>query len=189
MNKNNLRQTALNRRQSLTTEQRQDMSSAIADCLLKHLQRHFPETTTLLSYRAMSSEVNADTLFGQADYRTFAPVTHHHEHMEWRATSPDTTWAPGLFGILEPEQGDIWQGQDGPAVLVCPLTAFDRRGNRLGMGKGCFDFWLAEHRSELQSIIGLAFSCQEVPSIPHEAHDIPMDHVITESEVIVCPNS
>jgi len=164
------------------------MSSAITDSLLQHLQNRFAGITTLLSYRAMNSEVNVDGLFGLPDYEVFAPVTHHHEHMEWRAITPATTWAPGLFGVLEPEQGDTWQEQNSPAILICPLTGFDRRGNRLGMGKGCFDFWLAEHRLQLQCIIGLAFSCQEVSSIPHEAHDIPMNTVITESEVIACPN-
>jgi len=187
MNKHELRQAGLTRRQAVTTEERQQMSSVITGSLVKHLQQHFPATDTLLSYRAMNSEANADALFTQSDYQIFAPVTHHHEHMEWRAITVDTHWAPGLFGVLEPQQGALWQEQNHATVLICPLSAFDRRGNRLGMGKGCFDFWLAEHRSQLQCIIGLAFSCQEVAEIPCEVHDIPMNFIITENEVIPCP--
>jgi len=72
-------------------------------------------------------------------------------------------------------------------VLLCPLTAFDRQGNRLGMGKGCFDYWLSKHRHGLDQVIGLAFSGQEVAHIPAEAHDAPLDYIITEKEVIECP--
>jgi len=55
------------------------------------------------------------------------------------------------------------------------------------MGKGCFDFWLAQHHHHIQQIIGLAFSCQEVAAVPAERHDMPMNCIITEKEVIQCP--
>jgi len=186
MNKLELRQLALSRRRGIDDAARQGYSSTITEKLMQYVaQTH---VKTLLSYRAMSSEVNADHIFDLPDYQLYAPVTHHHEHMEWHRIRPSTLWQPGLFGVDEPQDGELWQPDIAPTLLICPLTGFDRLGNRLGMGKGCFDYWLASHRSALHSVIGLAFSCQEMDAIPAEPHDIPMDVVITENEVIPCLN-
>ncbi len=187
MNKHELRQLALSRRRSLTDMDRQTYSSAITRQLIQYLDDSAADIRALLSYRAMNSEVNANPLFDLTHYHMYAPVTHHHEHMQWHRITADTLWQQGLFGVDEPNGGALWQGGI-VTVLICPLTAFDRHGNRLGMGKGCFDYWLARHHPDLQAVIGLAFSCQEVDAIPSETHDIPMDIVITENEVIPCLN-
>ncbi len=186
MNKSELRQLAIARRRGIDDAARQSYSSAITEKLIQYISQR--DVKALLSYRAMNSEVNADSIFDLPDYHPYAPVTHHHEHMEWRRIRPSSLWQPGLFGVDEPQDGELWQPNMAATLLICPLTGFDRRGNRLGMGKGCFDYWLANHRSALQAVIGLAFSCQEMTAIPAEAHDIPMDVVITENEVIPCLN-
>ncbi|PJC70988.1 MAG: 5-formyltetrahydrofolate cyclo-ligase, partial [Zetaproteobacteria bacterium CG_4_8_14_3_um_filter_59_5] len=72
--------------------------------------------------------------------------------------------------------------------LLCPLVGFDRCGNRLGMGKGCFDRWLDGMKNHILLGVGLAFACQECPRIPAEAHDMPLDIIITEGETIACRN-
>jgi len=182
INKNDLRVAAQSARQNLGYALRSQYSLAASQRLIGLLDTLQP--TSLLAYRSLSNEVDTATLFQQSTIRLFAPVTHHHEHMEWRQVSGDTVWQRGVFGVDEPETGTLWSKASGLTVLVCPLVAFDRRGNRLGMGKGCFDFWLAEHRGAIDRVIGLAFSCQEVAEIPAEGHDVPMDCIITEKEVI-----
>lgn len=186
ISKNDLRASALALRKQLSSADRTSYSGKIISALLDHMscQRHHPEN--LLSYRAMSSEVNTDALLTMADYRLFFPVTQHHEQMSWHQVDDDTRWRAGVFGVLEPDSQRLWQAE-GVTTLLCPLSAFDRMGNRLGMGKGCFDYWLSTQREHIYQIIGLAFSCQEVAEIPAEGHDVPMDFVITEREVIACP--
>jgi len=155
------------------------------DRVCHYLQQQANPVTALLTYRAMPSEVDTEPLFHLPDYRIFAPATHHQQQMHWRQITPQTRWRKGMFGILEPASGQCWeQGEN--TILLCPLTAFDRQGNRLGMGKGCFDFWLGKHRQHLDQVIGLAFAGQEVAQIPAEGHDAPMDCIITEQEVIQC---
>jgi len=88
--------------------------------------------------------------------------------------------------VLEPQSTQLWQPAAGESVLVAPLVGFDRAGSRLGMGLGCFDRWLADQRAHMGALIGLAFSCQEVEAIAHDAHDIPLDWIITEKESIAC---
>jgi len=108
--------------------------------------------------------------------------------MQWREVGPDSLWHKGKFGIEEPVGGRPWAPSVGKAVLVCPLAGFDRRGNRLGLGLGCFDRWLARYGADLAVTFGLGFSCQELPAIPAESHDVPLDFIITEREVIECRN-
>jgi len=187
VDKGALRAAALASRQQLSVDDRQCYSAGIQQHLVTHLNAQPEYSDMILTYRAMPSEVNTDSLFAMAERRFFSPVTHHYEHMEWHEVTARSNWRRGVFGILEPDGNNIWQGGSGITTLLCPLTAFDRQGNRLGMGKGCFDFWLSQHREEIYQVIGLAFSCQEVAKVPAEGHDMPMDFVITEEGVIRCP--
>jgi len=181
-----LRASALTSRQQLSSESRESFSARIQQSLVTHLGAQSEQSDMILTYRAMPSEVNADLLTELPEKRFFYPVTHHHEHMEWHEVDSQSSWSRGVFGIFEPDGNVTWPGASGITTLLCPLTAFDRQGNRLGMGKGCFDFWLASHKKDIYQVIGLAFSCQEVAQVPVEGHDIPMDFVITEQEIITC---
>ncbi|MDX2128346.1 MAG: 5-formyltetrahydrofolate cyclo-ligase [Chloroherpetonaceae bacterium] len=72
-------------------------------------------------------------------------------------------------------------------VILVPLLAFDKKGNRLGYGKGFYDRFLERLQSEGVSAkaLGVAFSFQEVPAIPLfdelEHRDFPLEMVITEN--------
>jgi len=186
INKQSLRSGALERRRGLSDAVRRDYSRAIIQSLIEYLKQLEMQPDCLLAYRALPTEVDTEALFQQPQYRLFAPITHHHEKMEWHRVTAETEWRQGYLGVTEPEGGEIWQADGGGAVLICPLTAFDRRGNRLGMGKGCFDYWLAGNRQHIDRVIGLAFACQEVAAIPVEGHDMPLDCIITERETIEC---
>lgn len=96
--------------------------------------------------------------------------------------------APGAFGVLEPK---LWVQKSpvrhiAPAdveLVLVPGVAFDFRGGRLGYGKGYYDRLLTCLPSNCLRI-GLAFECQLIERIPVEAHDEPMDLVVTEDRVI-----
>jgi 5-formyltetrahydrofolate cyclo-ligase len=91
---------------------------------------------------------------------------------------------PGRFGIPEPTPGNLADpGRDvAPSqldLLLLPGVAFDRRGGRLGHGRGYFDRLLAETRPDAMKA-GLAFECQIVPDVPSEPHDMRLDAIVTE---------
>lgn len=68
-----------------------------------------------------------------------------------------------------------------PDLVVAPLLAFDGAGGRLGQGGGYYDRTLAELRARGQvCVLGLAWAGQEVERLPAEAHDQPLDAVLTE---------
>ncbi len=88
------------------------------------------------------------------------------------------------FSVPEPIGNEIPVREDEIGAVVVPMLAFDRRGHRLGYGAGYYDRFLSGHR-DLCSI-GVAFSCQEFPSIPAEPNDVAMDMIVTEHEIIRC---
>jgi len=186
MNKAEIRASSLSQRQLLGQHQRNIYSHSIISSLFKHLAEQRINIECLLMYRSMASEVVTDELLGTQDYRLFAPVTQSDAQMQWLEITPTTHWKKGVLGVMEPTDSTAWREQSGASILLCPLSAFDRQGNRLGMGKGCFDTWLSQYGSHIQQVIGLAFSCQEVAQVPAESHDMPMNYVITEKEVMRC---
>jgi 5-formyltetrahydrofolate cyclo-ligase len=100
---------------------------------------------------------------------------------EWRKDDP---LAKGFGGIREPDEN---APEVTPDILIVPLAAFDRRGFRIGYGKGHFDRTLGPlAREERPVMIGYAFSFQEVEEVPRELHDVPLDAVVTETEIIRC---
>ncbi|MBP0616613.1 5-formyltetrahydrofolate cyclo-ligase [Jiella sp. KSK16Y-1] len=86
------------------------------------------------------------------------------------------TFAPGPeAAVLDPE------------MMLVPLAAFDKRGGRIGYGRGYYDRAIASLRAKglAPMLIGVAFACQEVEAVPMDPHDVPLDLVATEAGVIV----
>ena len=81
---------------------------------------------------------------------------------------------PGAFGVHEPAAH--WPVVM-PHLLLVPLLAFDGDGHRLGYGGGFYDRTIAAFRIPA---IGIAYAGQQVESLPHEAHDMKLDAVLTE---------
>lgn len=72
-----------------------------------------------------------------------------------------------------------------PHVMVVPLVGFDRFANRIGFGGGYYDRTLQLLREGTPvTTIGLAFSVQELPEIPAETYDQPLDMIVTDHEII-----
>ncbi|MBE9553105.1 MAG: 5-formyltetrahydrofolate cyclo-ligase [Proteobacteria bacterium] len=88
--------------------------------------------------------------------------------------------AEGPYGIREPLES---APEIAPQVLLVPLLAFDRAGYRLGYGGGFYDRSLAMLREDGPvTAIGAAWAAQEVPAVPHDQHDQPLDWMLTERE-------
>ncbi len=183
--KQELRQRLLSSRASLSKKRRLHLSRAILRSLGEELRRH--QVACVLAYRSAGSEVDTSALH-HADFPlpVYAPICLSDGGMRWR-NGQRASWAPAAHGLLEPTTGEYWQAGEGETWLVCPLLGFDRLGQRLGMGAGYFDRWLARHGEHVGMRVGLAFSLQEVNRLPCEAHDQPLHMVITEKEVIHCP--
>ena len=87
--------------------------------------------------------------------------------------------------MLEPDPAspEILPGQAN--LIIVPGLAFTRSGYRLGYGGGYYDRLLGQ--SGLAPTLGACFDALFVDEIPHEDHDVPVGHLVTESlGVIPC---
>ncbi len=91
----------------------------------------------------------------------------------WR---PGDTLTAHRFGMNEPHSAapDVK-----PDVLLVPLLAFDAHGHRLGYGGGFYDRTLAA-LTKARSV-GVAYAGQETDDLPRQAHDHPLDMMVTEN--------
>jgi 5-formyltetrahydrofolate cyclo-ligase len=69
-------------------------------------------------------------------------------------------------------------------MVVIPAVAFDRNGNRLGLGAGYYDRFLIEALNSV--LVGMAWECQLANKLPDEEHDIKMQYLMTENGLINC---
>ncbi|MET3924092.1 5-formyltetrahydrofolate cyclo-ligase [Devosia sp. 2618] len=83
------------------------------------------------------------------------------------------------FGTLAPS--DLAPRAE-PDIVIMPLLGFDARGTRLGYGGGYYDRTLAKLKKK-PLLVGLAYAVQELDDIPREAHDVPLDAIVTEAGV------
>lgn len=86
----------------------------------------------------------------------------------------------GAYGIPEPRHVREARIEDIDAVIV-PGLAFDRSGGRTGFGKGYYDRLLQDARAVK---IGLCYQFQVIDYVPVRKHDVTMDFIVTENEII-----
>ena len=69
-------------------------------------------------------------------------------------------------------------------VIICPLTAVDKNGNRMGMGGGFYDTTLSKsYQAGLKKPlkIGWCYDFQVVEQLERQPWDVPLDGLITSS--------
>jgi 5-formyltetrahydrofolate cyclo-ligase len=102
----------------------------------------------------------------------------------WRWGAP---LASGVWGIREPMPE---APQVDPDILLVPLLAFDRSGQRIGYGAGYYDLTIAQLRAKKPIVaVGLAFAAQEIAHVPRTPFDAPLDLVLTEQATIDLRNA
>lgn len=100
----------------------------------------------------------------------------------FRTWKPGDTLDQGPFGTMHP---GTRAAVVCPQILLIPLIAFDLEGNRLGYGAGYYDRTISSLRArDGVSAIGLAYDCQRVDMVPVDAHDQPLDAVLTPSNTL-----
>lgn len=76
--------------------------------------------------------------------------------------------------IVAPESIDL---------MLVPGIAFDRHGNRMGQGGGCYDRYIPQLRDDSMTI-GIAFDEQVVDEVTRESTDCKVDYIVTPTRVI-----
>jgi len=178
-----LRAAALVRRDGLDTAFRQRASDTIAEKALPLVLAQRPRVIS--AYWPIRSEVDPRPILERAAAQGIAlalPIVVERRELSFRAWTASQPLVPAGFGTFEPH-ADAPESQ--PDVMLMPLAGFDRNRHRLGYGKGYYDKAIAAMRAagHRPLLIGLAFSVQEVPTVPAESHDVRLDRIVTETAV------
>jgi len=181
--KSNLRAAALAARDALTIEQRGAAAQALAE---RGLPIEITSGTVVSGYSPIRSEIDPVPLMrklaAQGAQLALPAVMARGKSLAFRAWSASDRLMLGPLGILEPSPA---AAELIPDIMLVPLAAFDRAGHRIGYGAGHYDYTLA-HLRKLKHIIavGLAFAAQEIVAVPALPHDVALDYVLTETEVL-----
>ncbi|MBY6243144.1 5-formyltetrahydrofolate cyclo-ligase [Methylosinus sp. Sm6] len=185
--KTDLRRRSLARRDLVSQHEAHEASLRVAEralALTRELALRAEDVVSV--YWPIRSELNTRPFIealAAAGIATVLPVmTSVRRPLIFRAFTPGDELVKGPFGLSEPSE-------DKPAlepdILFAPLSAFDRKGSRLGYGGGIYDATLTELRAKKRVIaIGVAYACQEADAVPTEPHDQRLDFLLTERELI-----
>jgi 5-formyltetrahydrofolate cyclo-ligase len=178
-----LRRQALARRDALPAGERAQAAETIAT-------RAFPvaiaPAAIVAGFMPMKSEINPLPLMrmlAAAGARLALPVVAGRgKPLIMRAWAFGEPLIAGVWGIREPAP---LAPAVAPDILIVPLLAFDRAGQRIGYGAGYYDLTIAALRARQAVVaIGVAFAAQEIAAVPATPRDAPLDLVLTEREVI-----
>ncbi|MGH8293658.1 MAG: 5-formyltetrahydrofolate cyclo-ligase [Gammaproteobacteria bacterium] len=145
----------------------------------------------IAAYTAVEGEMDPEPLMQRADHegkqlylpRLAARRTRTLQFIRW---TPGTRMRPNRIGI--PEPADDENGEIAPAKLdlvLTPLVAFDRHGERLGTGGGYYDrtFAFLKGGATRPLLLGLAYEFQLLEHISPRSWDVPLNGVVTDQHV------
>ena len=187
MNKPELRKIYLEKRLMISTDEIAAKSRQIADRFFAAVDlravlflhtfipiNKFNEVDTALIYEQIWSGFPA--IKTVAPFTDFNRIELEHRHFNAASKLIESEW-----GIREPADGDIVEPSKIDIVLV-PLLAFDKMGNRVGYGKGFYDRSLNKCRADCVKIGLSLFPPVEIVEDAGE-HDVPLNCCITPQKI------
>ena len=118
--------------------------------------------------------------------KAFLPIVDSSTHkLKFAPYQPNMPMVKNQYGIWEPESTpkDLISIHTLDLVFV-PLVAFDKYGNRLGMGKGYYDRAFQNLKDNKKPTrVGLAYHFQKIQAVPTSKQDVKMHAVVTEKKI------
>lgn len=196
ISKEKVRKKAVETRDSIDEESRQQKSEEIAKKILG--ADWFKEADIVLSYHAFRSEVEVDTLNRAVltqGKKLYLPKTYVKEkQIRFFEITDLSKLKRGYQKIWEPTgeepefSFETVKEEQKKVLMIMPGTAYDARGYRMGYGGGYYDRYLNAHEAEWKMIdfmtVFAAFSEQKMILIPGERCDVKPDVIVTEKEIM-----
>ena len=196
ISKEKVRKKAVETRDSIDEESRQQKSEEIAKKILE--ADWFKEADIVLSYHAFRSEVEVDALNRAVltqGKKLYLPKTYVKEkQIRFFEITDLSKLKRGYQKIWEPTgeepefSFETVKEEQKKVLMIMPGTAYDARGYRMGYGGGYYDRYLNAHEAEWKMIDFMAafaaFSEQKMILIPGERCDVKPDVIVTEKEIM-----
>lgn len=181
--KNKMRQEIKEQRKNLTCDERERCDSKICE-RLRQLWL-YRESKIVFTYVSLADETDTKKFIERAledGKRVVVPrCIKGTRNMEFCVINSLNDLEEGAFGVLEPKvECEVYTDYSNGFCIV-PALAFDRKGYRLGYGKGYYDRFLADFCGKT---VGICYNRFVVPEIPRGKYDKSVDLIITEKKVI-----
>ncbi len=147
----------------------------------------YKKAQSIFLYASMPDEVQLYGLMSaalQAGKMVALPLITGKRQMEAVVLSSLADLVPGKYGIktVAVNKRSLFPAEKIDLIIV-PGAAFTAGGQRLGLGGGFYDVFMAE-RAPAAYRLAMAYDCQLVASLPTESHDVAVDMVLTESKCL-----
>lgn len=184
-NKKELRRYFLTQRRSLTKQERQTKSMALLELFLQ--QPEYRQAQQVMAYAAMADEVQTASLLSRilADGKQlYLPyITEAKQGLMEAARVVDLAQLqPDCYGIMAPSAQAVVAVEQQLDLVIIPGVAFTEQLQRLGMGGGFYDRFLARLTRAVK--FGIFFEVQCAPTLPLEKYDKRLDCICTEQRVL-----
>lgn len=185
MNKTQLRAEYKQKRSELSPGHQLRLNDLL---LLQFQQIDFSGVQSFMTYWPMQHQAEPNTHLFSGYLRHMIPglnilypKVNGKDTMDAILINEDTVYDTSKWGITEPRSGPVFSPQDIDMILV-PLLVFDRKGYRLGFGRGYYDRFLAQCREDAV-VIGLSyFEPVDAITDTHE-FDIPLNIGLTPQHI------
>lgn len=184
MDKKQLRTYYKKLRNLLTSEEKEQKSLAIANrLLLLNIwdKTYFHLFLTIDELNEINTEYILQILMGKDKEIVISKTIFEERKMVHFLLTENTKIKKNEFNIPEPLDG-IEVPSNKIDVVFVPLLAFDKKGNRIGYGKGFYDNFLNECKTDVLKI-GLSFFGAEERINEVFETDIPLDFCVTPNEI------
>lgn len=183
-NKKNLRKKILSERDGVEEYLREYKSNKIFERFITFSDEN--KFSSIFSYIHFRSEVKTNKIIElllKNNKKVSLPKTYVKEKLiKAIPINGLESLQPGVYGIPEPEEIKIVSPKTLDCIIV-PGAVFDRSGGRIGYGGGFYDRFFTKI-SDNTVKIGLSFDFQLKKNIPQEEHDVPLDIIITDKEIV-----
>lgn len=185
MDKVKIRSKMLRFRNQMKPSERLSRSRKIAEKLEDFAV--FKKAQHVLLYYSHNGEVDTLELLDRyvETKQLYLPVLKGKSHFQAIPIKPPLKLVKSFEGVLEPvgiEPSSLYDQQI--EIVITPGVAFDRKGNRLGMGKGYYDRYFQHHHSVIK--IALAYEEQVLDNVPKDPYDVTIDFIITDKNIYDC---
>lgn len=141
----------------------------------------------VLLYAHLDDEINMDDCINDAlllGKRVALPVcTDDSGNMEFYYICSIRDLKAGFFGVREPDINKCQRVMDfTDSICVVPAIAYDKKGYRLGYGKGYYDRFL---KNNTLISVGVCYNELIEDNLPRDEYDIPVNYIITQNGLIV----
>ena len=182
--KTNIRKDTIKKRSSMDSEFIEESGKQIAKLVLS--MEDYKKSDIVLMYYPVRNEANVRDLFEislNMGKKVAMPRVLNKCDMEFYVTESWEDLAPGYMDIYEPREGlSLYTYKpDIKAFMAVPGVAFDKKGGRIGMGRGYYDRYLKKY--PYIKTCGVCMEYQLIDKIPMEKNDIYIKYIVTEKKI------